>query len=98
MQVRKLFMMGALMLLLVPGTALAQSWFFTPFIGANFGGNANFGDFQDFDDEVERRVDFGATLGWIGRAVWASKWTSATRRTSSRTPLAAPTSSSATAT
>ncbi len=68
MQVRKLFMMGALMLLLVPGTALAQGWFFTPFVGANFGGDANFGDFQDFDDEAERRVDFGGTLGWLGDA------------------------------
>ena len=31
---------------------------------ANFGGSADFGDFPDADDEVERRIDFGATLGW----------------------------------
>ena len=33
-------------------------------MGANFGGNADFGDFDDFDDEAERRMDFGATIGW----------------------------------
>ena len=64
MQFRKLFIIGALSLTLIPATASAQSWFFSPFIGANFGGNATFGDFDDFDDEFERRVDFGATLGW----------------------------------
>ena len=65
MQVRKLLMISALSLLLLPATARAQSgWFFTPFIGGNFGGNADFGDFPDDDDAVERRMDFGATLGW----------------------------------
>jgi opacity protein-like surface antigen len=64
MQLRKLLMISALTLALVPATASAQNWFFTPFVGANFGGNANFGDFDDLDDEVERRVDFGATIGW----------------------------------
>jgi opacity protein-like surface antigen len=64
MQLRKLFIISALSLTLIPATASAQSWFFSPFIGANFGGNASFGDFDDFDDEFERRVDFGATLGW----------------------------------
>jgi opacity protein-like surface antigen len=64
MQVRKLFIITALSLMLIPASASAQGWFFTPFVGANFGGNASFGDFDDFDDEFERRVDFGATLGW----------------------------------
>jgi opacity protein-like surface antigen len=64
MQVRKLLLIGALALMLVPTTASAQSWFFTPFVGGNFGGNADFGDFPDNDDAVERRMDFGATLGW----------------------------------
>ena len=64
MQVRKLLMIGALALLLAPANASAQNWFFTPFIGGNFGGNADFGDFPDDDDAVERRMDFGATLGW----------------------------------
>jgi opacity protein-like surface antigen len=62
--VRKLVLIGALSLALLPATASAQSWFFSPFIGANFGGNASFGDFDDVDDEFEKRVDFGATIGW----------------------------------
>jgi opacity protein-like surface antigen len=69
MQVRKLLMISALTLTLLPATASAQNWFFTPFIGANFGGNADFGDFPDADDEVEKRIDFGATLGWNPRVV-----------------------------
>ena len=64
MQVRKLLMISALSLMLLPASAQAQSWFFSPFIGGNFGGSADFGDFPDADDEVERRIDFGATLGW----------------------------------
>ena len=64
MHVRKLVLIGALALMLAPASAQAQSWFFSPFIGGNFGGNADFGDFPDEDDEVERRLDFGATLGW----------------------------------
>jgi opacity protein-like surface antigen len=64
MQLRKLFIITAFSLMLIPASASAQSWFFAPYVGANFGGNASFGDFDDFDDEVERRADFGATLGW----------------------------------
>ena len=64
MQVRKLLMISVLSLMLLPASAQAQSWFFSPFIGGNFGGSADFGDFPDQDDEVERRMDFGATLGW----------------------------------
>ena len=63
MQVRKLLLIGALALVL-PVSASAQSWFVSPFVGANFGGSANFGDIPDADDEVERRLDFGATVGW----------------------------------
>src|SRR6185436_10801655 len=47
----------------------SADWLFTPFLGANFGGNANFGDFNTLDDEVERRMDFGASLGWMGAGV-----------------------------
>jgi opacity protein-like surface antigen len=64
MHLRRLLIIGALAFALIPATASAQGWFFTPFVGANFGGNASFGEFDDADDEVERRVDFGATLGW----------------------------------
>ena len=69
MQVRRLLMIGALSLMLAPATASAQSWFFSPFVGGNFGGSADFGDFPDGDDEVERRMDFGATLGWNPKVV-----------------------------
>ena len=64
MQVRKLLMISALALTLAPASANAQSWFFSPYIGGNFGGSADFGDFPDDDDAVERRMDFGGTLGW----------------------------------
>src|SRR5918994_3598300 len=64
MQVRKLLMISLLSLTLLPMSASAQSWFVSPFVGANFGGSASFGDFPDVDDEVERRLDFGATIGW----------------------------------
>jgi len=69
MQARKLLMIGALALLLVPRPAAAQSWFFSPYIGGNFGGSADFGDFPNNDDAVERRMDFGATLGWNPKVV-----------------------------
>lgn len=51
-----------------PSRASAD-WLLTPFIGANFGGNADFGAFDDFDDEFERRVDMGASLGWMGAGI-----------------------------
>jgi opacity protein-like surface antigen len=69
MQVRKLVLISALALMLAPASAQAQSWFFSPFVGGNFGGNADFGDFPDEDDEVERRLDFGGTIGWNPRVV-----------------------------
>jgi opacity protein-like surface antigen len=66
---RKLIGTTALVLLATfaaPSQARAD-WLFTPWIGANWGGAATFTDFfGDFDDEFERRVNFGATLGWMG--------------------------------
>lgn len=64
MFVRRLLMVGTLALLLAPTSAFAQSWFFSPFVGGNFGGSADFGSFPKADDEVEKRMTFGATLGW----------------------------------
>jgi len=59
---------AGLMLAATPTRATAD-WLFTPFVGANFGGNADFGEFDDFDDELERRVDLGATIGWMGAGI-----------------------------
>jgi opacity protein-like surface antigen len=62
-------MISLLVLTLVPASASAQNWFVSPFIGANFGGSADFGDFPDMDDEVERRMDLGVTVGWVPNIV-----------------------------
>lgn len=64
MQVRNLLMIGLAAVALSAAPASAQSWFVSPFVGANFGGSAAFGEFPDVDDEVERRLDLGATIGW----------------------------------
>ena len=49
-----------------PSKASAD-WLFTPYIGWNWGGTAGFTDFAgDFDDEFERRSNFGASLSWMG--------------------------------
>jgi hypothetical protein len=65
---RKLAMATALILTIagaVPSTASAD-WLFTPFVGMNWGGSANFGDVGDFDDEFEKRGIFGASLAYMG--------------------------------
>lgn len=51
-----------------PSSASAD-WYLTPFVGGNFGGSADFGGNNDFEDEVERRVDLGASLGWMGNGI-----------------------------
>jgi len=71
MSVRKFILsmsLAALATVATPARASAD-WLFTPFLGANFGGNASFGDFDDFDDEFERRVDFGGSIGWMGNGI-----------------------------
>ena len=59
---------AAITIVAVPSRASAD-WLFTPYIGGNFGGSANFGDFDEFDDEFERRVTYGAALGWMGAGI-----------------------------
>ncbi|MGE0704877.1 MAG: outer membrane protein [Vicinamibacterales bacterium] len=54
--------------LVVPRTASAD-WLFTPFAGVNFGGDADFGEFDDFDDEFEKRMNVGASLAWMGAGI-----------------------------
>ena len=72
MIVRKVFLVAMLAVLAVaaaPSRASAD-WYITPFIGGNFGGSADFnGVGTDFEDQVERRVDMGASLGWMGAGI-----------------------------
>lgn len=48
----------------------AADWLFTPFVGATFGGNAEVGGSGDsFKNDFERKITYGATLGWMGAGV-----------------------------
>jgi opacity protein-like surface antigen len=54
-------------LLTVAAPRLASAdWLFTPFVGINWGGAANFGDVGDLEDEFEKRGAFGASLAYMG--------------------------------
>jgi opacity protein-like surface antigen len=69
MSMRKLFMTGALALLVSAAapTKASADWLFTPFIGAGFSGSANIGGAgEDFGDEFERKLNYGASLAWMG--------------------------------
>ena len=72
MSLRK-FIIAASLVLISSAAAPAKAsadWLFTPFIGANWGGSATFDDgFADFEDEFERKVNFGASLGWMGAGI-----------------------------
>lgn len=71
MYARKLLLSAALVgmvMVALPNRASAD-WYVTPFIGANFGGDADLGDFDDFDDSVEQRLDLGAAFGWMGGGI-----------------------------
>jgi opacity protein-like surface antigen len=46
--------------------AAAADWLFTPFVGMNWGGTADFGNVGDFEDDFEKRSDFGASLAYMG--------------------------------
>jgi opacity protein-like surface antigen len=65
---RKLMMTTALVFLVSAAapTKASADWLFTPFVGFNWGGAASFGDVGDFEDEFERRSNFGASLAWMG--------------------------------
>jgi len=71
MSVRKFIITATLVLITTvaaPRTASAD-WLLTPFIGWNWGGAANFLDLEDFDDQFEQKVDFGASLAWMGAGI-----------------------------
>jgi opacity protein-like surface antigen len=71
MSVRKSIIIASLVLIgsvAAPRKASAD-WLFTPFVGWNWGGSANFVNLTGFDDKFEQRVDFGASFGWMGAGI-----------------------------
>lgn len=72
MSVRKIFTVASLVIMVslaAPARASAD-WLFTPFIGMNWGSAVTFNDaFGDTDDEFEKRVNFGASLAWMGAGI-----------------------------
>lgn len=69
---RKLFITSLLAVVITaaaPAKASAD-WLFMPFVGWNFGGSATFTDaLGDFDDEFEKRFNYGASLAWMGGGI-----------------------------
>ena len=61
----------AAMMLFLSGAAspAAADWLFTPYLGVTFGGDANFGDVGDFEDNFERKVTFGGSATWMGAGI-----------------------------
>jgi hypothetical protein len=69
MALRKFAITSALALMVFAGAPAKASadWLFTPFFGINWGGTAEFTDFGgDFEDEFEQKMNFGASLSWMG--------------------------------
>ena len=57
----------ALMVFVAAPAKASADWLFTPYFGVNWGGAAGFTDFAgDFEDEFERKMNFGAALSWMG--------------------------------
>src|SRR5687768_12370626 len=59
--------------LLLLGTVAAPAradWYATPYLGGVFGGAANQVALNDFDDEFERRVNFGGSFGYRTKGVF----------------------------
>jgi outer membrane protein with beta-barrel domain len=69
MALRKFAITSVLALMVFAGAPAKASadWLFTPFFGMNWGGTAEFTDFGgDFEDEFEQKMNFGASLSWMG--------------------------------
>jgi opacity protein-like surface antigen len=65
-----LIALAAVAMLASAPVSASADWLFTPFIGANWGGSASFNEAgTDFEDEFERRMDFGASLAWMGAGI-----------------------------
>ena len=57
----------ALIVFVAAPAKASADWLFTPFFGMNWGGTAEFTDFAgDFEDEFEQKMNFGASLSWMG--------------------------------
>jgi opacity protein-like surface antigen len=71
MFLRKLVTIASLAILTIVATPTKASadWLLTPFVGWNWGGSANFINYDDFDDEFEQRANFGVSLGWMGAGI-----------------------------
>jgi hypothetical protein len=51
-------------------SAASADWLFTPFLGSTYGGSANVGGPDEaFKDEFERKLNYGASLAWLGGGV-----------------------------
>ena len=59
----------ALFVFMAAPAKASADWLFTPFVGVNWGGSANFGDIGDTDDEFEKRGTFGASLAYMGGGI-----------------------------
>lgn len=69
---RKFIIAASLILIVAAGMPAKASadWLFTPFIGGNWGNSVTFTDISgDFEDEFEKRLNFGASLGWMGAGI-----------------------------
>jgi opacity protein-like surface antigen len=52
------------------GAAPASAdWSLTPYLGVNFGGNADLGDVGDFEDNFEKKAVFGGSATWMGGGI-----------------------------
>lgn len=72
MSLRKVFLAASLVTLASAAmpTRASADWLFTPFIGATFGGDAEVGGSgDDFKNKFERRLSYGATLGWMSNGI-----------------------------
>ena len=69
MALRKLFISSCLALIVSVAAAKPASadWLFTPWVGINWGTTIDFNEsLGDFEDELEKRGTFGASLAWMG--------------------------------
>jgi opacity protein-like surface antigen len=69
MAVRKLFLAAcfAFIATVAAPRSASADWLFTPFIGSTFGGSANLGGpDDDFKEEFERKLNYGASLAAQG--------------------------------